>query len=1099
MPLTRIRQTSIGVDAITTAKLDDTSGGLTLPGVQFVKVSAGTTAQRPSSAAGGQIRFNTDIGTLEQYNTTTSSWQAIDSPPIITSLAYSGSVTAADTAGGDTITLTGSNFKAGATVTIGGTSASSVTVVSSSSVTFTTPAKTAGDYDVTVTNTNGLAATLTSGISYNGSPSFTTAAGNVGSVIEDVTMSTITIVAAEPDGGTLAYSITSGALPTGVSMSSGGAITGKANVNITSNTTYNFTVTATDDENQTNARAFNLIVLRPIYATEIANSLMFNDGSNDHLSFTPSSAGNQDMWTLSMWVKRGLVSVSQILFGARSGTNFTQLYFNGSDKLTFNDWSGSQNWGGESASEFKDQSAWYHLTLTYDSAQATAANRYKMYVNGTQQTVSTLSGYPSTYPDQNEDSKINSTYEHAIGQTANVVSDPFDGIMADIYFIDGQALSPTSFAEEYNGVWTPIAPYSGSYGTNGWHLNFANSSDIGNDVSGQNNDWTPDVGTNRVRPESPTNNFCGLVGTSKSTNLTSNVGNGNTYIATPNNGSIMGSFDINKGKWYWEVKVTNTGAPYIGVQRRGENRNGYTQGAAAVNAAGDIYFNQSWPSPNLEGLPSISVNDIIGVAVDHDNTKMWFSKNGQWYEADATNGNTSTLTISQVAAGNNGYDYSVIFQPNELNDMNVHPHFASSSGTGAFQCNFGQNPSFNSLESSLGTETDGNGQGLFKYPVPSGFLALCQKNLTQETSHTIELNERPQNYFNTLLYTGNATARNITGLDFQPDLVWIREYAGSGTMSGSMMHDSVRGAGKRISWNAVSEELDRSTEFTSFNSNGFGLGTSDTTNETNNSIAAWCWKAGGAPTATNSAGVGNAPTSGSVMIDGSASTAALAGTIAADKISANTKSGFSIVKYTGNGNGNTTVAHGLTKRPDVVVVKNLDTTENWVMWHQSNNTEHTLYPNLVNAHNNSPNTWYEPGMSATTFGVDTAEANSANNMIAYCWHSVPGYSLVGEYVGNGSTSGSYVHCGFKPAMVIMKSHGSGGWMLWDNKREPNNPQDLRLELQGTSVHSSNAAYKREIYSNGFRLRTTSSEWNGSGVRYIFMAFAEDSFKYAEGR
>jgi hypothetical protein len=579
------------------------------------------------------------------------------------------------------------------------------------------------------------------------------------------------------------------------------------------------------------------------------------------------------------------------------------------------------------------------------------------------------------------------------------------------------------------------------------------------------------------------------------------VGNGNTYIATPNNSSIMGSFDINKGKWYWEVKLTDVSAPYIGVQRRGENRNGYTMGAAAINAAGDIYYNQSWPSPYLEGLPSISVNDIIGVAVDHDNTKMWFSKNGQWYEADAADGTTSTLTISQVAAGNNGYDYSVIFQTNELNDTNVHPHFASSSNTGSFHCNFGQNPSFNSLESSLGTETDGNGQGLFKYPVPSGFLALCQKNLTQETSHTIELDERPQNYFNTLLYTGNGTARNITGLDFQPDLVWIREYAGSGTMSGNIMHDSVRGVGNRISWNSTSLELSRPTEFTGFNSDGFGLGATDTTNETGNSVVAWCWKAGGAPTATNSAGAGNVPTSGSVMIDGVASTSALAGTVAAQKISANTKAGFSIVSYIGNATGNTTVAHGLTQRPDVIVAKNRNTGENWVMWHQSNNTEHTLYPNLVNALNSSAATWYEPGMTATTFGVDTtAEANgNTNDMIAYCWHSVPGYSLMGEYLGNGSASGVYVHCGFKPAMVIMKSHGSGGWMIWDNKREPYNPQEQRLELQGDSAQSSNTAYKRDIYSNGFRLRTTSAEWNGSGTRYIFMAFAEDPFKYSEAK
>ena len=201
--------------------------------------------------------------------------------------------------------------------------------------------------------------------------------------------------------------------------------------------------------------------------------------------------------------------------------------------------------------------------------------------------------------------------------------------------------------------------------------------------------------------------------------------------------------------------------------------------------------------------------------------------------------------------------------------------------------------------------------------------------------------------FTTVTFTGTGAAQSLTGVGFQPDFVWIREYAGSGTMSGSMMHDSVRGAGNRISWNATTAQLSRPTEFTGFNSDGFGLGTSTTTNETGNNTVAWCWKAGGAPTASNSAGVGNAPTSGSVMIDGSASTSTLAGTIAATKISANTKAGFSIVSFTGNNTATQTVAHGLTQKPDVVVVKNTDTTENWVMWHQSNNDEHTLYPNLV--------------------------------------------------------------------------------------------------------------------------------------------------------
>ena len=150
------------------------------------------------------------MGVLEQYNLNTNAWASIDSPPLISSLAYTGSATAADPAGGETITVTGSNFQSGATVKVGETSATSVTVVSTTSITFTTPAKTAGDYDVVVTNANGLDATLSNGISYNGVPAFTTAAGNLGELVNNEAMSTITIVVAEPDGGGVTQSITSG-------------------------------------------------------------------------------------------------------------------------------------------------------------------------------------------------------------------------------------------------------------------------------------------------------------------------------------------------------------------------------------------------------------------------------------------------------------------------------------------------------------------------------------------------------------------------------------------------------------------------------------------------------------------------------------------------------------------------------------------------------------------------------------------------------------------------------------------------------------------------------------------------------------------------
>ena len=198
MPLTKFKLSSIADDGITSQKL---AHDLDFDG-QFVRVPHGTTAQRPSSPAAGYLRFNTTLGTLEQYNTNTSNWAAIDSPPVITSVAYAGAITAADPAGGDTITITGSNFKSGLTVTVGGTAAASVSFTNTTTITFVTPVKTAGDYDVAITNPNGLTATSTNGISFNGIPSWTTSAGQLGStLLPSQAISTMTIVASEPDGG----------------------------------------------------------------------------------------------------------------------------------------------------------------------------------------------------------------------------------------------------------------------------------------------------------------------------------------------------------------------------------------------------------------------------------------------------------------------------------------------------------------------------------------------------------------------------------------------------------------------------------------------------------------------------------------------------------------------------------------------------------------------------------------------------------------------------------------------------------------------------------------------------------------------------------
>jgi hypothetical protein len=450
------------------------TGNADFNSTEYMKVPVGTTEQRPSSPAVGHLRYNTSFGRLEQY--TGDGWVAIDTPPTITSLAYSGGLLGADPAGGETITLTGTNFQSGANVTFGGTAAGSVTVNSSTSITATTPAKTAGDYDVVVTNANGLAATLQNGISYNGLPAFTTPAGQIGNdLAPNTTISTITIVAAEPDGGSLSYSITSGAVPTGLVLDSDGTIDGTT-PDLSSTTTYNFTVTATDDENQTNSRAFNLVVLRKIYAYNIPQSLMFNDDDSQYLTWTPESAGNRKTWTWSGWVKRGnlgLVSDAVLFCAGSDDANKTLIRINTSEQLRYVHFDASSATDDVVTSQvFRDLSSWYHIVVAVDTTDGTESNRVKMYVNG----VEVTSFATSNYPTSSFDTDISATHTHRIGQNVTT-SQNFDGYLTEINFIDGQALTPTSFGETYNDVWIPKA-YDGSYGTNGFYLPMTNDTSV---------------------------------------------------------------------------------------------------------------------------------------------------------------------------------------------------------------------------------------------------------------------------------------------------------------------------------------------------------------------------------------------------------------------------------------------------------------------------------------------------------------------------------------------------------------------------------------------------------------------------------------------
>ena len=328
--------------------------------------------------------------------------------------------------------------------------------------------------------------------------------------------------------------------------------------------------------------------------------------------------------------------------------------------------------------------------------------------------------------------------------------------------------------------------------------------------------------------------------------------------------------------------------------------------------------------------------------------------------------------------------------------------------------------------------------------------------------------DNPGLFFNTVLYTGNATARTITGVGFQPDWVWGK------IRSESQDHvavDSVRGATKQIYPSDNAGQQTESQGLTGFASDGFTVGTHAYFNKNTATYVAWNWLAGGSASSNSD------------------------GDITAS-VSANTTAGFSIVKYTGNAT-NSTVGHGLGVTPQVLIVKNLDSTsssaEHWRVQHHKVAASKVLYLNQTNAEdtNNDFQSTY-PGTS--TFSISSADGCNKNGEenIAYCFAEKQGYSKFGSYTGNGNADGAFVYTGFKPAFVIFKrTNGTGNWQLIDNKRIGFNVDNYTL------YPNSNIADQDEndadILSNGFKLRGTGTDGNGSGDTYIYMAFAENPF------
>ena len=328
-------------------------------------------------------------------------------------------------------------------------------------------------------------------------------------------------------------------------------------------------------------------------------------------------------------------------------------------------------------------------------------------------------------------------------------------------------------------------------------------------------------------------------------------------------------------------------------------------------------------------------------------------------------------------------------------------------------------------------------------------------------------------YFNTKLYTGNATGRTISGVGFQPDWSWIKNRSDT---SGHRLLDAVRGATKELISNATNAEATEAQSLQSWNSDGFVLGTAAGVNANTNNFVSWNWKANGA---------------GSANTDGSINTT---------YTSANTTSGMSIIKYTGTGSAGATIGHGLGIKPSMIIIKELAGGNDWIVYTQALTANKILYLNST-AGENDNNVFFndtEPTTSLITLGSIGATNGSGVAMIAYCFSNVKGFSKQGSYLGNGNADGAFVYTGFKPAFIMLKQSSASGrnWEIYDSKRIGYNVANYRLPPNTAGAEETNVNI--DILSNGFKARSTDADLNASGATYIYMAFAEEPLVSTNG-
>ncbi len=780
----------------------------------------------------------------------------------------------------------------------------------------------------------------------------------------------------------------------------------------------------------------------------LANSLKFDVGSAPKLSRVPTTTGNRRTFTVSAWVRfSSETQNSYIVMWSESGNNngMTRLWRDSNDKnLNFhstND-AGANKMSISTNRTLEDFSKWYHIVVAVDTTQGTDANKIKLYIDGEQETSFSYSNYSGG---TNYDTQANlDDWTHTWGQAGFVYTQYMEGYLAQCILVDGTAYGPDTFGvtDTSSGLWIPKTLGSITYGTNGNRLDFANTAGqtFGDDTSGQGNDYTvTNLTADDLTTETPTSSWS-IMGANYHSGATNTITEGGRRMQ-PATGSDDGTFfdmKFKTGKWYAECYAHSADAvaQYIyngiadfeayvtaGVQEIGKRAHTY-----AWDPANERYYAEGSAIGSSSG--KMTQGDIMGIAMDFDNNKIYFAKN-----------NTYILS-SNPTTGAGGMS----FDPAE-NTPSGYYRLGQSNGTGSsgynndVSWNVGDNPTFNgTLAVGAAANTDGFGS-TFKFAPPTGFKGLKFSNQPDEGA--------------------------------KPDFVWIKNRDATDAHA---FYDSSRGPQKE--WeNSESNEATVTDGLQKFIKGGFEVEDNDALNTDSESYVAWNWVANGGTEVANTAGSG----------------ATVATTVQANDTAGFSICRFqgtgSTLRFAHGLSA--TPEWFITKRLDAGAGA---ATSVYHVSNGINEYLHLNESDAVVDSGAATSQFTGVSSSYIELGSNSNSNNNGSDVIAYVWRSVPGFSKFGSYKGNGNADGTFVFTGFKPSWLMVKRTDSGGndWQIWDTKRSTINPiTNQALFPNGTTVEGGTNVL--DFLSNGFKWRSTGDWLNASGGTYVYMAFAEHPF------